>query len=449
MRGHTSLKKRLLVQALTTVAAVWIVAATIVYFDAREEFDEVLDAHLAQEAALLAAQATHELDELDTDHAPLLHKYARRLAFQVWEGGTLLRLHSVNAPPHRLSDKEKGFSDSVIGGKRWRVFSAWDESGDFLVQMAERADLRDKLAQHIVWNLLKPLLFALPVLALLLWVAIVRGLLPLGRLATEVERRDAETLTPLDTAAAPREVLPLIERLNRLFVRIDSTFQRERRFTADAAHELRTPMAGIKAQVQVARAATGETERIHALDNAIHGCDRATHLIEQLLTLARIDALGEAETQPCLLRELAAEQIAAIAPSALRRGVQIELAEAEAVPIRGNPELLRVLLRNLVDNAVRHTPAGSRVRVSAAQENGQVSLLVCDDGPGLPPQEMARLSERFYRPAESLGEGSGLGLSIVSRIAEMHDATLNFSNGEKGRGLCVSVTFRQAGETSR
>jgi len=443
MRGHSSLKKRLLALALTTVAAVWIGAAAFIYFDAREEFDEVLDAHLAQDAALLAAQATHELDELETEHAPLLHKYARRVAFQVWEKGTLLRLHSANASQQHLADVERGFSDSTIDGHRWRVFSTWDESGEFLIHVAERADVRDELARDIAGNLLEPLLFSLPLLALLLWVAVARGLQPLGKLAAEVERRDPETLTPLDAGTAPREVLPLIERLNRLFARIDSAIQKERRFTADAAHELRTPVAGIKAQAQVARAATAEAERIHALDNAILGCDRATHLIEQLLTLARVDALDGGVAEQCRLRDIASGEIAAIAPAALAKGVHIELPEGGEIAVRGNPELLRILARNLIDNAVRHTPSGTTVRVNISQEQGIATLSVSDDGPGIPAQEMDKVAERFYRPADTLASGSGLGLSIVKRIAEVHGASLQFMQAGNGRGLRVAVEFWQ------
>lgn len=443
MREQSSLKKRLLLLALSTVAVVWIGAATFVYFDAREEFDEVLDAHLAQDAALLSAQITHELAELETLHAPLLHKYARRIAFQVWEEGKVLLLHSDNAAREHLGDAEQGFSNTTMDGHRWRVFTTWDDSGGYLIHVAERADVRDELAQDIAGNLLEPLLFSLPLLALMLWVAVARGLQPLGKLAAEVERRDPETLTPLDPGAAPREVLPLIERLNRLFARIDSTIQKERRFTADAAHELRTPVAGIKAQAQVARAAAGEAERIHALDNAILGCDRATHLIEQLLTLARVDALDAAVAGPCRLRDIAAGEIGAAVPAALLKGVHIELPEADETMVRGNPELLRILVRNLIDNAVRHTPSGTTVQVGIGQKEGVATLSVSDDGPGIPEQEMDKVSERFYRPADTQASGSGLGLSIVKRIAEVHGASLRFMQGANGRGLRVAVEFWQ------
>jgi len=443
MREQSSLKKRLLLLALSTVAVVWIGAATFVYFDAREEFDEVLDAHLAQDAALLSAQITHELAELETLHAPLLHKYARRIAFQVWEDGKVLLLHSDNAAQQHLGDAEQGFSNTTMDGHRWRVFTTWDDSGGYLIHVAERADVRDELAQDIAGNLLEPLLVSLPLLALMLWVAVARGLQPLGKLAAEVERRDPETLTPLDAGAAPREVLPLIERLNRLFARIDSTIQKERRFTADAAHELRTPVAGIKAQAQVARAAAGEAERIHALDNAILGCDRATHLIEQLLTLARVDALDAGVAEPCRLRDIAAGEIASVAPAALVKGVHIELSEGDETAVRGNPELLRILVRNLIDNAVRHTPSGTTVQVGIGQKQGVATLSVSDDGPGIPEQEMDKVSERFYRPADTQASGSGLGLSIVKRIAEVHGASLRFMQAGNGRGLRVTVEFWQ------
>lgn len=442
MHDRASLKQRLLAPALTMVVAVWIGAAIFTYFDARAEFNEVLDAHLAQDAALLAVQSTHELDELDTEHTPQLHKYSRRIAFQIWENGQLLRLHSVNAPQQRLSNVERGFSDSVIGEHRWRVFSTWNDSGEYLIQVAERIDVRNELARGIAINLLRPLLLSLPLLALLLWGVVTRGLRPLDKLAQEVEQRDPEALTPLDAGVAPREVLPLIDRLNRLFSRIDAAIQKERRFTADAAHELRTPVAAIKAQAQVARAASGEAERTHALDNAILGCDRAAHLIEQLLTLARVDTLDASVTERCRLREIAAREIAAIAPAALAKGVHIELAEGDEIVLPGNPELLRLLLRNLVDNAVRHTPSGTTVQVSIASEQGNVCLSVSDDGPGIPEQDMAKVSERFYRPLGTTGDGSGLGLSIVKRIAEVHNASLQFMSDGNGSGLRVTVIFR-------
>ena len=442
MPQRTSLKQRLLALTLTAITLVWLAAIAITYYKAREEFDEMLDAHLAQATSLLAAQASHELEEIEIDHAPMLHKYSLGVAFQVWEKGKLLRLHSANAPQERMTDKERGFNDSTFGGYRWRVFSTWDEDGEYLIQVAERSDMRDDLARGIAGNLLRPLLISLPLLALLLWLVVFRGLRPLDRLASEVEQRAPDNLVALDASSVPREVVPLIERLNRLFVRIDASMEKERRFTADAAHELRTPVAVIKAQAQVAQAATSAAERIQAIDNAILGCDRATRLIEQLLTLARVDALEGSAVEQCPLRATAAGVIAAIAPGALENGIRIELLEGDEVVVRANPGLLQIMLRNLIDNAVRHTPSGTTVKVKVANERGASSLSVSDDGPGIPEEEREKVMERFYRPLGTQASGSGLGLSIVKRIAEVHDATLRMQPASEGRGLQVSVSFK-------
>jgi len=442
MSQRTSLKQRLLALVLAVITLVWLGATAFTFHEAREEFDEMLDAHLAQAASLLAAQSSHEIDEIETEHAPLLHKYSLRVAFQVWENGRQLRLHSANAPQEHMTNKERGFSDSTFGGQRWRVFSTWNEDGEYLIQVAERTDMREELARDIAGNLLRPLLISLPLLALLLWIAVLRGLRPLDKLTREVEQREPDNLAALDASTAPREVVPLIERLNRLFARIDASMQKERRFTADAAHELRTPVAAIKAQAQVARAASGEAERIHALDNAIIGCDRAAHLIDQLLTLARVDTLDRSVAEPCRLRELATEMIATLAPAALEKSVRFELLASDEATVRGNPGLLRVLLRNLLDNSMRHTPPGTTVRVSIAHEPGAVCLSVSDNGPGIPKQERAKVLERFYRPLGTQASGSGLGLSIVKRIAEVHDATLQILPANEGPGLRVTVSFR-------
>ncbi len=441
MPQHASLKRRLLILALAAITLVWLGATILTYLKAHEAFDEMLDAHLAQSASLLAAQASHEIDEIETEHAPLLHKYSRRVAFQVWENGQMLRLHSANAPKGRLTDKEQGFSDSAFDGYRWRVFSTWNRDDEYLIQVAERAEMRDELERDIAGTLLNPLLISLPLLALLLWLAILHGLRPLDRLAREVEQRDPDNLAALDASSAPREVVPLIERLNRLFARIEASIQKERRFTADAAHELRTPVAAIKAQAQVARTASGEAERIRALDNAILGCDRAARLIDQLLALARVDTLDGGVAEPCQIRSIAAEMIAETAPAALEKGVRLELLAGDEAVVRGNPGLLRVLLRNLLDNAVKHTPSGTLVRVGLACEHGTACLSVSDNGPGIPEQERERVLERFYRPLGTQAGGSGLGLSIVQRIAEVHGATLQVAPADEGRGLRVTVCF--------
>ncbi|HEU4616842.1 MAG TPA: ATP-binding protein [Gammaproteobacteria bacterium] len=457
-----SIRGRLSALALAAVALAWLAAAAFTYLDAREEIDELLDAHLAQAAALLVAQASHELEEIDTDDAGE-QKYSREVAFQVWEDGRKLRLRSANAPAEPLGARETGFSDRVVEGVRWRVYSTWSHGRDYLIQVGERASVREALAGQIAKNLLRPLVFALPFLALLLWIAIGRGLKPLAGLARDVGRRDPANLGPLDAARAPREVLPLVEQLNRLFARVAESIEKERSFTADAAHELRTPIAAIKAQAQVAQGAETDAERGRAIEQAIRGCDRAAHLVEQLLTLARLDAPEQLAKRPCALQALAGEAVAELTPAASETGVRLELATrgdvdaagaettgargGASAPVRGELEvagsadLLRVLLRNLVDNAVRYSPPGTAVRVGAERVGGRPCLFVADEGPGIPDADRDKVVRRFHRGLGTGKAGAGLGLSIAHRIAELHGAELVLSAGDGGRGLRASVLF--------
>ncbi len=309
--GRHSIRRQLLVVLLGAVALAWIATTTVSYLDARHELGELLDAHLAQSASLLVAQLGHESDEIDVEHFPVMHPYAHRVAFQFWENGTKLRLHSANAPNSRLSPKIDGFDDTNIGGTRWRVFSGWDAERRYLVQVGERFDARDQIVAQIAKNMLWPLLVALPALGVLIWLGIERATRPLRLLNRQLEDRAPDNLAPLDINNAPVEVSPLVTNLNRLFERVRALIDNERRFTADAAHELRTPLAGLRAQAQVARGATDDTERAHALDQVIGGCDRAAHLVDQLLTLARLEPeTFRAERERCDLREVAHGAIA-------------------------------------------------------------------------------------------------------------------------------------------
>ena len=433
-----SLKFRLVGVTVLAVAAVWLVTLAFSYVQARQEVAEMLDGHLAQAASVLVAQAGHELEEVETEHAPLLHKYARRVAFQVFDEHGRLSLHSLNAPNTPLAADTEGFSDNTIDGERWRVFSARVDG--MMVHVGERAQAREGLARELVAGMIKPLLLAIPALALVLWIGVGRGLSPLSRIASEVATRAPDNLAPLALEAMPAEVQPLAERLNELFARLTRSLDSERRFTADAAHELRTPLAGIRAQAQVALGASDAQERQRALSLVLLGCDRATRLVEQLLTLSRIEHAPAANAADVALRALAASVIGEAAESAIRKGIDLSLAEGDEHFIAGQGDLLRILLRNLVDNAIRYTPKGGRVEVSLQTEVGDTVLRVCDSGPGIAPEERSRVLQRFYRVLGSGEEGSGLGLSIVSRIADLHHASIRLDEASGG-GLRVSLHF--------
>ena len=325
-RARYSLKGRLLAALLGALALVWLATALYSYFDTRHEVNRLLDAHLAQSASMIVAQVGHDLEEIDLEHAPQAGEPSRRVAFQIWERGAVLRLHSANAPQARLSPREQGFSRVKVGGKGWRVFSTWDDEHRYLVQVGERDEAREEIAAGVARNLLVPLVFALPVLGLLAWLAIARALAPLGALGRELEAREPGNLGELAAGDAPAEVAPLVRSLNALFGRVGGLIERERRFTADAAHELRTPLAAIRTQAQVARGAADDASRLRALDNVLAGSDRAARLVGQLLTLARLepDQLKE-QAGRCDLREIARRTIAELAPEELARGTEIEL----------------------------------------------------------------------------------------------------------------------------
>jgi len=308
---------------------------------------------------------------------------------------------------------------------------------------AHMARERNEVAAEIAQQLLKPMLLALPALALLLVIAIGFALAPLRQLARDVAARAPDRLDPLPIEALPTEVAPLVARLNKLFADIMRALENERRFTADAAHELRTPLAALKAQAQVALASVDAAERQHALSQILTGCDRATHLVAQLLTLARLDAHGAEQMQDVALRPLAEEVLAMSAGEAIERHCDLLLREGDA-RVRGDAMLLQVLLRNLVDNAIRHSGA-SQVEVSIAEHGDRVVLRVDDNGCGIAANELERVQQRFYRSASADSSGSGLGLSIVKRIIELHGGTLGISPAATGQGLALLVDLPRAG----
>ncbi len=476
MRRQPSLRARLLALLLAAVAAAWVVVVAFSYRDARHELGEMLDAHLAQSAALLMAQTGHELlaeasrgerrrkhdddednrdddrhDHEDDDGGPKVdivapaHRYERRVAFQIWEGGDVLRLRSASAPASRLAPHDEGFSDVLVEGRPWRVFSRRDADHGLVVQVGELRELRDELAGRIASHLLAPLLVALPALALLIWFAVGRGLTPLSRLNEQLAQRAPDYLEPVPAEGAPRELRPLIDTLNRLLERVRAALDNERRFTADAAHELRTPLAALRTQAQVALAAEDAGTRRHALEQVLAGGERATRLVEQLLTLARLDPESAARHHVRLsLRPLAAQAVADATPRALAKDIDLGLAEGPEAEVRGDPDLLALLLRNLVDNAVRYTQRGGEVSVALARQAGGVELSVSDNGPGIAREERDKVGQRFYRVLGSGESGSGLGLSIVQRVCERHGTRLVLAEGPDGRGLRASVLLAAA-----
>ena len=452
----TSIRKRLLLNLVLLFTTAWVGLAAVTYFEARHEIEELFDAQLAQAAGVVTELV---LSNLDTSAgAPTLlaqevygHPYERKISFQIWDGDRLL-VRSNSAPGTRLSPS-MGFTDERIGNERWRVFAMRSEDRGHEVYVAEDYAVRDELVNDITHNALYPLPVALPVVALLIWYSIGRGLAPLQRLATEVSRRTPQRLKPIETSEAPDEVQPLTDSINSLLLRLQAAFERETRFTADAAHELRTPLASIKAQAQVALRATGDAERRASLHKIVEGVDHGSHLLEQMLTLARLEPEAyRNELDPVDLAPIAESVIGELAPYALDKGVTIGL-DARCPPaspciVRGYATALGVLLRNLIDNSVRYSPAGSEVEVILEATPAGVELIVRDTGPGIPEHLRERVFDPFFRHRND-DRGCGLGLSIVQRIARLHDSDVQLQNVPDGGGLRVSVRFPAAVRNAR
>jgi two-component system sensor histidine kinase QseC len=440
-----SLQGRLLVLVLGLVIAVWMAAAAMTWIDVRHELDELLDSHLAQAAALLVVQQAHEIDDDDQQiDAPTLHRYAPKVAFQVFHEGQLLT-RSANAPVSPMIESRErfstGFKTVQMDGTAWRVFAAHGGKRDVQVYVGEQVSSRDSILWAALRSMLWPMLVALPLLALAIWWAVRRGVAPLRKLGGTLAARQPQALHPVTLAGAPSEMTPMLDALNGLFARIAELMESERRFTADAAHELRTPIAAIRTQAQVALGEADNGLRRHALEATLEGCDRATRLVEQLLTLSRLEAGAVPPVTPLDLSALVRRVVADVAPQAIHKQQTIEVDATEPCPIHGDATLVAALVRNLVDNAIRYSPADATVKVSVSKQPAHIQLKVEDSGPGMTEQHIERLGERFFRVIGSGQGGSGLGWSIVRRIAAVHHVAVRIERSSALGGLAVAIDW--------
>jgi two-component system OmpR family sensor kinase len=399
----SSLRARLLAWLLAGVVFIGAAGGWIVYRNALSEADAFFDYHLRQTALILRDQPVEYLLAPQFPPADAAYDFV----VQVWSlDGVRVYLSRPHAVLPQITTL--GFATVATREGRWRVFGV--QALTKVIQVAQPMSVRQQRAAELALHTLKPFALLLPVLALLIWLAVGHALEPLQRLTALVKARRVDALDTLPDTRLPDEVQPLVSALNDLLTRLRAALERERAFMADAAHELRTPLT-------------------------------ALHL--QMGMLAR--ASGDAERAAASLDDLAREIVAELVPLADAGRIDLGVSAAQPASVRGDPDALRTLLRNLVDNAVRYTPAGGRVDVSvveeAAGDTRGARLTVSDDGPGIPDAERARVFDRFYRRAGTAPPGSGLGLSIVKTIAAAHGATLTLAQGPAGKGLAVTVSF--------
>lgn len=469
-----SLRRRLLIGVMATVILGGLFSSLSSYHDSREQVEELFDAEMAQLARTLRSIfASHQdfrfaghalstsepliyedpiLDHDDDDdddengdddeYSDLGHRYEKKLAFQIWQSPDRLLIQNRSATEMALSLQDKGFHDIQAPSGQWRVFTLEDSTNKRWIQVAQREDVRSELTLEIAFHSLIAPIIVLPIVALLVWVLIRQGLSPLESLSREVHRREPFDATPISAELTPNEVRPLIQALNALFRRVTQQADRQKQFTADAAHELRTPLAAMKINLQNARKRVVEERAIQSLDRSINSLNRLIRLVEQLLLLSRLDVEAESEkTQPESLNRTLSEVIDELQPLAESRQLSLRLRQSpeDGVVLNMVPGHLHSLLANLVSNAVKYTQEGGTVDVS--RQGDQVTIL--DNGPGIAPEELERIFERFYRIGGDQSSGSGLGLSITERIVETYGFTIQIENRKDGEtGLSVCVIFR-------
>lgn len=372
-----------------------------------------------------------------------IRQASENVEFQIWDKNGKLILHSQNALKTPFSNGKVGLSTLWLDGHTWRVNTGYNSNNHLTIMVAERANYRQELENRLTQDSVVVMLITYPFLGFLIWVIVGRGLDTLGRVAREVHQRAPSYLEPVDLESVPSEIEPLVSELNSLFRRLEAAFDREKRFTADAAHELKTPLAALNTQTQVALRAVTDEEKREALFKVLYGVRRSTHVIQQLLTLSRMEPeAGLTETTSVNLSKQAAEVAGMLAPQAIEKNIELELLAPDCkATIKGSITAIDILIRNLVDNAIRYSPPDSTVTIDIKEDDQHVTLIVQDNGPGIPEKLRKRVFERFFRVIGNNTMGSGLGLSIVQQIAKLHHAEIELRTPESGKGSEFRVVF--------
>ncbi|KQX87399.1 ATP-binding protein [Variovorax sp. Root473] len=437
-----SLRARLLVFLLAAIVLAAGAQALVAYRTVLKEADDIFDYHMQQMALSLRAGLPPSAAVGGLGGAEQNFEFV----VQVWtvDGVRIFESAEEAALPQLAV---LGFADVRARGTTYRVFSM--QTRGLVIQVAQDMAARRNMAGSLALRTIVPVALMAPLLMLVVWWVVSLSLAPVARVRRQVASRQADDLSPVSEENLPEEVRPLVQELNLLFGRVRHAFDAQKHFVADAAHELRSPLAALKLQVQGLQRAPDDAARTLAVSRLSAGIDRATRLVEQMLALARHEASMAAGAKPETvdLAEVARLAISDAVAAAQARRIDIGVAQSDAgATVSGQPEALRMLLRNLIDNAVKYTPEGGRVDVGLVKRADAVELRVDDSGPGLPEAERARVLDRFYRSGEPQAPGSGLGLAIVKSIADLHGATVALEESQSLGGLCVRVTFAPAKE---
>lgn len=411
------------------------------------EIEEVYDAQLIHSAKVLHQLTENELNEYQDPTVNLIpetgdlgYKYERNIAFRIWHNGSPVT-RSANALPFDELQVPPGLSNQKLNGEKWRFFVYLDPTSGITVETSERYRIRYELIGYLLLGLMLPASLFIPVVLLLVWYGTGRGLRPLAFLSRDVDSRDSDDLSSIEPERTPREIDSLIKALNRLFGRLKDALDRERDFTDNAAHELRTPLAAIKTQAQALRPRLENVPRCsEGFANLLSSIDRATQLVDKMLAFSR---LQKDSPKPTLvdLSPLVAETVAEMGGDARARRQRLTLDAEDSLSVHGDRHALGIMIRNLVENAIKYTPPGGDISVALKAIDGRPSIRVGDTGPGITDADKGRVLNRFYRIAGSESPGGGLGLAIVKWIADQHHAELSLTDIAP-HGLCCTVSFQ-------
>ena len=376
-------------------------------------------------------------EELETGHI-----YEAKLGFQIWDSAGSLILKSPNVPLTAISQNDNGYSYNFFLDNEWRVFTLTSLDSRYRCITAERIDVRNDLIGKVLSDLLILFVILVTALSVSAWFAISQGLSPLRNLAAQIHKRGAERLDWIQGENAPVEIQTITGALNQLLSKLQSALAREKRITSDAAHELRTPLAAVKLHAELASRATNKEDRKKAIDDILLGNERTTHLVNQLLALARLEPDSSSQEFPSHnLSHIVREETALLAPLAQTNDIELSFSGDENIIATVDDTSIRLLIRNLLSNSISYTQRGGKVSVSLSERNNQCCLIVEDNGPGIPISERKRVFERFYRIKNHAAPGCGIGLSIVMRAVELHQATLSLDDADFEPGLKVTVSF--------
>lgn len=446
----TSLRRRLFVILIAATSVIWLCAIVWIRVETKSEVEHVLDTRLQEAARMVSSMASRGdlvvagADTIAPRPVPSPIGYERQLSCQIWSLDGRLVARSGGAPDSSLAVASTGFSDRLVDGESWRVFAIEDTDKGIRVLVGDRLGLRERLVTDLIMGVLTPVSLIVPLLGLLIWASLAGGLRPLATMADHLRKRDADDMSAITVGGMHAEIRPLADALNGLFGKVEAARQHEREITAFAAHELRTPLAGLRTQAQIAIAATEPAMRDNALRQIVVSVDRTARLIRQLLAIARLDATSPDGPEESIdVGRALAEVIDASPPAA---GVTIDVDPAlQGVVVAMRRENLILVLHNLHENAVQHMTGGGRVHWGGViTVGGAVTVFVEDEGPGIPLDELAMVGRRFFRGRHRSPSGSGLGLAIVALALPRATARFRLENRGDRTGVRASIEWPTA-----